>query len=153
MDAKQTAAAQLASLGGAVANLGKHHRGTGGENAERQLSLALAKAVSDGLMHYYMEKVGYQDPEELYDDPFYSTGVFERLQAWDCRNAIELFRDSLQVDLGAIGLFPKVQEFFLGLCDGDGQRRTKGEAMFAYLPPKPLEDHLAICAAFFESLP
>ena len=104
-------------------------------------------------MHYYMEKMGYQDPEELYDDPFYSTGVFERLQAWDSKNAIGLFSDTLQFDLDAIGLFSKVQEFFLGLGDGDGQGCTKGEAMYAFLPAKPLEDHLTMCAAFFESLP
>jgi hypothetical protein len=152
MDAKQTATAQLAALTEAVANLGNHHRGTGRENAARQLSLALAKVISDGLMHYYMEKKDYENPEELYDDPFYSIGVFERVQTWEKANVIEMFREALRYDLESNELFCKVQEFFLGLHNEAGNKGSRGEAMYAFLPVKPVDDHITNSATFFALL-
>jgi hypothetical protein len=152
MQAKETAAAQLAGLAEAVADLQKKHRGTGGEAAARQLSLALAKAVGDGLMRYYMEQRGYDEPEELYDDPFYSTGVFGRVQTWEKANVIDLFREALQYNLASNELFCKVQAFFLGLHP-DAGKTTRGEAQFAFLPARPMDDHIANSAAFFALLP
>ncbi len=122
-------------------------------HAARHLSLALAKVIADGLLGYYMERRGYQDPEELYDDPFYSTGVFERLQAWGKADVVQLFLEVLQYDLDSNELFCKVQAFFLGLGDMVGGSRTRGEAKYAFLPAQPSGDHLSICTAFFELLP
>jgi hypothetical protein len=153
MEAKEAAASQLAGLLEAVANLGKHPRGLGGEAAARQLPLALAKAVEDGLMHYYLERMGYTEPEELYDDPYYGTGVFRRVQSWEKANVIELFRNALGFDLESNELFCKVQEFFLWLGAGRGSERIKGEPLYAFLPERPMEDHIANSAAFFALLP
>ncbi len=92
--------------------------------------IRLGTELENGLKHYYMEKRGRNNLEDLQTDTNYTKNIFQRVQPWQSGNdnAISLFQNVLNYDLNSNTEFKKMQELMLcrhlyahnsGLIDSD----------------------------------
>jgi hypothetical protein len=143
--------------------------------------IRLGSEIELCLRQYYMDKKGYNNLLELYQDPNYEKNIFQRIQNWQNKGVINLFKMELGYDLTTNKELIKIQEIMVhrhlyvhnsGLVDDEYIKRIKDitgydltqedeiirtnypqNDVYYFKPLKKLNEFIEDCKRFFGNFP
>ena len=143
--------------------------------------IRLGSEIELCLRQYYMDKKGYNNLLELHQDSNYKKGIFQRVQNWQKKGLINLYKKELGYDLKTNKELIKIQEIMIhrhlyahnsGLVDNDYLKGIKNitghdlkqevkiikttypeDDVYYFEPLKRLGEFIEDCKRFFSNFP